>query len=96
MIVKKSVHVIFDEFNDLPLRDVSRNVGIEENMESLEITQDDKETQEETNEKNIQIEVVLPQLEDQKHDVKIQVFQRSGDSFISIHQISSSAIHQEG
>ena len=51
LIVEKSVHVVFDEFNDLPLKDVSRNAGIEENMESLEITQDDKKTQEEANEK---------------------------------------------
>ena len=60
LIVKESVHVVFDEFNDLLLKDVSRNAGIEESMESLEITQYDKETQEEANEKDIQLEVVLP------------------------------------
>ena len=37
-------------------------------MESLEITQDDKETQEEANEKDIQLEVVLPHIDNQKHD----------------------------
>ena len=68
MIVEESVHVVFDEFNDLPFKDVSRNAGMEENMESLEINQDNKETQEEENEKDVQLEVIIAQLEDQKHD----------------------------
>ena len=68
MIVEESVHVVFDKFNDIPFKDASRNTGIENNMEALDITQDDKETQEEANEKDIQLEVVLPQLEDQKQD----------------------------
>ena len=68
LIVGESILVVFEEFNDLPLKDISRSAGIEENMKSFEITKDDKETQEEANEKDIQLEVVLPQLQDQKHD----------------------------
>ena len=37
LIVKESVHVVFDEFNDLSFKYVLRNVGIEENMRNLEI-----------------------------------------------------------
>ena len=69
MIAVESVHVIvFDEFNDLPFKDASRNVGIEENMETLKITQHDQEIQEEANEKDKQLKVVLHQLENQKQD----------------------------
>ena len=38
LIVEESVHVVFDEFNDLLFKDASRNAGIEENMKNLEIT----------------------------------------------------------
>ena len=67
MIVEESIHVIFDEFNDLSLKDVPRNAGIEENIEKLEITQDDKETQEEEWEGH-KIGKVLPQLGDQQQN----------------------------
>ena len=40
LIVEESVHVVFDKFNDLLFKDASRNAGIEENMETLEITQE--------------------------------------------------------
>ena len=65
MTVEESIHVIFDKFNDLSLKDVSRNAGIEENIEKLEITQYDKETQEEEWEGH-KIGKVLPQLGDQQ------------------------------
>ena len=68
MIVKESVHVVFDEFNNLSFKDAPRNVGIEESMETLEITQENQEIQEEAGEKNIQLEVVPPRLENQKQD----------------------------
>ena len=38
LIVEESVHIVFDEYNDPSLQDVSRNVGIEEVMENLEIS----------------------------------------------------------
>ena len=66
MIIEESIHVVFDEFNDLLFKDASRNVGIEKNMKNLEITQENQEIQEEAGEKDVQLEVVLPQLKTQK------------------------------
>ena len=66
LIVDEFVHVVFDEFNDLLFKDASRNVGIEKNMKNLEITQENQEIQEEAGEKDVQLEVVLPQLKTQK------------------------------
>ena len=56
---------IFDESNDLPLKDVSRNVRIEKVIENLEISQESQETHGEASEKEIQLEVILPQIETQ-------------------------------
>ena len=60
--------MIFDEFNDLPFQDISRNVEIEENIENLEISQESQETNREVSEKEIQLEVILPQMETQVQD----------------------------
>ena len=62
-IVEESVFVVFDEFNDLPIKSVSRNAGIEENMKNLKIIQGIQESQEEASENDIQLKIVLPQLE---------------------------------
>ena len=62
LVVEESVHVVFDEFNDLPFQNISR---IKEAMENLEISQEVQKTQEEADEKGIQLEVVLPQIENQ-------------------------------
>ena len=70
LIVEESVHVIFDEFNDLPFKNVSRDVGIEEGMKKLKITHGSQESQEKACKKDLQLEVVLPQLETQMEDVK--------------------------
>ena len=64
-MVEKSIHVVFDKFNDLSLQDVSKNVGLEEQMENLEISQDSQETREEAGEKGIQLEAMLHQMENQ-------------------------------
>ena len=53
----------FDESNDLSSKNVSRDIGIEENMENLELTKESEESQEGIFEKAFQLEVVLPQLE---------------------------------
>ena len=53
LVIEKSVHIVFDEFNDLSFKDVSRNVRIEKNMENLEISQENQETHEEAGEKEI-------------------------------------------
>ena len=63
LVVEESVHVVFDEFNDLPFQDVSKNIEIEEAMKNLEISQESQETYGESSEKIIQLEVVLPQME---------------------------------
>ena len=68
LVVEKSVHIVFDEFNDPFFQDVSRYVEIEEAMENLEISQESQETQEETGKKEIQLEVVLPLIETKKED----------------------------
>ena len=68
MIVEEFVYVVFDEFNNLSFKDAPRNTGIEESMKTLEITQENQESQEEAGEKDLQLEVVLPQLENQKQD----------------------------
>ena len=65
LVVEESVHVVFDEFNDPSFQDVSRNAGIEEEFENLETSQKIQETQGENIEKGIQLEVILPQIEDQ-------------------------------
>ena len=66
MVVEESVHVVFDEFNDLHFKDILRNAGIEKNMNFFKITQESQKIQEEACEKDIQLEVVLPQLETRK------------------------------
>ena len=53
LVVEESVHVVFDKFNDLSFKDISRNVGIEENMENLEISQESQETHGEAGKKEI-------------------------------------------
>ena len=68
LIVEASVHVVFDDLNDLPFKDILRDARIEENMKNLEIILESQERQEETSEKDIQLEVVLSQLETQKQD----------------------------
>ena len=65
LVVEESVHVVFDEYNDPSFQDASRNVGIEEAMENIEISQESQDTQGEATEKQIQLEVVLPQIENQ-------------------------------
>ena len=52
----------FDESNDLSSKNVWRDIGIEESMENLEITQGSEESQEGILEKELQQEVVQPQL----------------------------------
>ena len=44
LVVEESVHVVFDKFNDLPFKDVSRNIGIKEHMENFEISQENQVT----------------------------------------------------
>ena len=46
-----------------PPKFISRNAGIEENIENLEISQESQKTHGEAIEKEIQLEVVLPQME---------------------------------
>ena len=60
LVVEEFVHVVFDEFNDLLFKDVSRNIRIEEAMENLDISQESQETHGAAGEKEIQLEVVLP------------------------------------
>ena len=63
LIVEESVHVAFDESNDLPSKNVLRDVGIEKNMKNLEITQGRQKSQDGISKKGLQSEEVLPQLE---------------------------------
>ena len=65
LVVEESVHVVFDEFNDLSLQDVSKDVEIQEQIENFEISQESQKAQEQAGEKRIQLEVVLPQMENQ-------------------------------
>ena len=43
--MEEYIHIVFDEFNDLPFKDVSKNTRIEENMKNLKIMQESQEIQ---------------------------------------------------
>ena len=62
---KESVHVAFDESNDLYSKHIARNenIGDELNLENLEISQEKEESQEGIFEKEPHQEAVLPQIE---------------------------------